>query len=74
MVASVATRVERLLEATGGGGDGACLEYGGPHNFGPDDTYELVFIEPDGPEDREEWCETCGRQTEFVVRFPEDLS
>jgi hypothetical protein len=59
--------VSRLEEATGGGGE--CPECGGPD--GPDDhtTYELIFVE----ESEEEWCETCGRQTGIVIRWPEDL-
>jgi len=73
MVASVASKVARLLDATGGG-DGACLDCGGPDDFGPDDTYEIVWIDPNGAEDREVWCETCGMQTRFVIRWPEDLS
>ena len=73
---TIERRVARL-EATGGGGSGGfppCLECGGPDDFGPDNTYELIFIDPGGPEDKEEFCETCGRQTRFVIRFPEDLS
>ena len=64
------TTIERrvaALEAPSGGG--RCPECGGPDD--PDDhtTYEVVFVE----EAQEEWCETCGRQTEFVIRWPEDL-
>jgi hypothetical protein len=70
------TRRVRALEGGGGGSRGfpPCPECGGPDDFGPDNTYELIFIDPGGPEDKEEFCETCGRQTRFVIRFPEDLS
>ena len=63
---TIERRVAALEEASGGG---ECPECGGPD--GPDDhtTYEVVFVE----EAEEEWCETCGRQTEFVIRWPEDL-
>jgi hypothetical protein len=56
------------LEAAAGGGSG-CPECGGPDD--PDDhtPYEVVFDD----EAEEEWCETCGRQTGFVIRWPEDL-
>jgi hypothetical protein len=69
MVSSLQAKVSRL-EAAAGGGRG-CPECGGPD--GPDDhtTYEIVFV--DEVAEGEEWCETCGRQTEFVIRWPEDL-
>ena len=65
---SIKRRVARLEESAGGGS--GCPECGGPDD--PDDhsTYELVWVE----EAEEEWCETCGRQTGFVVRWPEDLA
>jgi hypothetical protein len=71
MVSSLTRKVSRLEEATGGSGD--CPDCGGPDD--PDDhsSYELVWVDPGGPDDREEWCETCGRQTGFVIRWPEDL-
>jgi hypothetical protein len=64
---AIERRVSALEEAAGGGGE--CPECGGP--AGPDDhtTYELVFDD----EVEEEWCETCGRQTGFVIRWPEEL-
>jgi hypothetical protein len=63
-------RIE-MLEAIYGAS--ACPDCGGPD--APDDhsSYELVWVDPGGPDDREEWCETCGRQTGFVIRWPEDL-
>jgi hypothetical protein len=69
MVASVATKVLRLEKATGGDG-GECPRCGwggGDNDFGPHDTYELVWVDPDGPEDREEFCEACGRQLVYVL-------
>jgi hypothetical protein len=67
MVSSLQAKVSRLEEAAGGGGE--CPECGGPDD--PDDhtTYELIFDD----EAEEEWCETCGRQTGIVIRWPEDL-
>jgi hypothetical protein len=51
----------------------ACPECGGGgagDGGGNNDTYEVVWVD----EAEEEWCETCGRQTAIVVRWPEDLS
>lgn len=70
MVSSAATRVDRLLQATGG--DGECPECGGPDDPGDHYSYEVVWVVPGGPEDNETWCESCGRQTGIVVRWPED--
>ena len=69
MVSSLQAKVSRLEEASGGGG-GECPECGGPDV--PDDhiTYEIVWVD----DAEEEWCETCGRQTGIVIRWPEDLS
>jgi len=67
MVSSLQAKVSRLEEATGGGAE--CPECGGPDDPGDHTTYELVFVE----EAEEEWCETCGRQTGIVIRWPEDL-
>ena len=72
MALTTQTRRVRALEATGGGGSGGfppCPECGGPDDFGPDNTYELVF--DDTVED--EWCPACGRQTSLVIKFAEDL-
>jgi hypothetical protein len=66
-VASIERRVAALEESIGGGGE--CPECGGPDEPDEHTTYEVVWAE----EAQEEWCETCGRQTGFVIRWPEDL-
>jgi hypothetical protein len=63
---TIERRVAALEEASGGG---RCPECGGPDEPGDHTTYELVFVD----EAEEEWCETCGRQTGIVIRWPEDL-
>ena len=66
MVSSAATRIEKLLEATGG--DGECPECGGPED--PDkDSYELRWLDPGEADPVETWCETCRRQTTIVVTW-----
>jgi hypothetical protein len=67
MVRTIERRVARLEESIGG--SGKCPECGGPDDFGPDNTYELVF--DDTVED--EWCPACGRQTSLVIKFAEAL-
>jgi endogenous inhibitor of DNA gyrase (YacG/DUF329 family) len=67
MVRTIERRVARLEESIGG--SGKCPECGGPDDFGPDNTYELVF--DDTVED--EWCPACGRQTSVVIKFAEDM-
>jgi endogenous inhibitor of DNA gyrase (YacG/DUF329 family) len=67
MVRTIERRVARLEESIGG--SGKCPECGGPDDFGPDNTYELVF--DDTVED--EWCPACGRQTSVVIKFAEAL-
>ena len=59
-------RLAALEETSGGGG---CPECGGPDDPHDHSTYELVFVD----EAEEEWCETCGRQIGFVLRWSEDL-
>ena len=67
MVSSLQAKVSRLEAAVGGGGE--CPECGGPDDPDEHTTYEVVWAE----EAQEEWCETCGRQTGIVIRWPEDL-
>ena len=68
MVRSLERRVSRLEESTGGGGK--CPECGwGGDDFGPDDTYEVEWIDPGRAEDREEFCEVCGRQLAYVITW-----
>jgi hypothetical protein len=69
---TIERRIVRLEEATGGD----CPDCGGPSGAGPsgagpDDysSYEVVWVD----HAEEEWCETCGRQTGIVIRWPEDL-
>jgi hypothetical protein len=58
----------------GGGGGPRCPECGGlpDRDPDPDDIYELVFVEDDEEMPEDEFCETCGRQTELVLRFEDD--
>jgi hypothetical protein len=72
MVSSVATKVSRLEEATGGGGwDGPpCDEcgWGGgeePFENHHGDTYQIVFDEPA----EEETCSSCGRVLSMTIFF-----
>ena len=76
MVTIIESRVARLEAAAGSGGK--CPDCGGPGGAGgagPDDhsSYEIVWVDPGGPDAREAWCATCGRQTAIVIRWPEDL-
>ena len=71
-ITAIQRRVARLEEAAGGGGE--CSDCGGPNDPGDHScSYEVIFIDPGGPEDREEWCAGCGRQTRIVLRWPEDM-
>ncbi len=76
MVSSVQAKLSRLETATGGGDDGECPEcgWGGGDEFGPNDSYELTWVDPGGPEDREEWCESCGRQLVIRITWGDDAS
>ena len=70
MVTTIERRVAAMEESAGGGDE--CPRCGGDDNDG--DAYELTFIDPDGPYDREEFCEECGRQLVYVVHWEEDLN
>jgi len=59
-------RVARLEEAAGGGECPRCGWGGGDDDNRP---YELTFIDPGGPDDREEFCEECGRQLVYVLTW-----
>ena len=74
MVTSVQTKVRHLEAATGGGNGGECPECGWPEggDFGPNDTYEITWVDPGGPEDKNEFCETCGRQTVIVITWGDE--
>ena len=75
MVTSVQAKVSRLEEATGGTGGDACPLCGGSgDDFGPDDTYEVEWVDPGGPGDREEFCEACGRQLVYVITWGDEAS
>jgi hypothetical protein len=63
-----AVSIESRLRRLEGRGGGVCPECGGDEG-GNDDTYEVVWVD----DAEEEWCETCGRQTTIVIRWPEDL-
>ena len=75
MVRSVQAKVARLEAATGGD-DGECPECGwdGGDDFGPRDTYELTWVDPGDSEDKDEWCETCGRQLVIRITWGDDIS
>ena len=70
MVRSLERRVARLEDAAGGGGGCPECGWGG----GDDDnyTYEITFIDPGGPDDREEFCEACGRQLVYVLTWGDE--
>ena len=74
MVTSVQAKVSWLEKATGGSGGDECPRcgWGGGDDFGPDDTYEVEWVDPGGPDDREEFCEACGRQLVYVVTWGDD--
>jgi len=74
MVRSLQRRVTRLEEAGGGGGECPGCGGDGGDDFGPSDTYEIVWVNPGGPEDREEFCEACGRQLAFVITWGDEAS
>ena len=71
MLSSLKRRVVTLEKAIGGDG-GECPRCG--WGGGDDDhhSYELVFIDPGGPEDREEYCEACGRKLVHVLTWGDE--
>jgi hypothetical protein len=76
MVTSVQAKVSRLEEATGGDGGDECPRcgWGAGDDFGPDDTYEVKWVDPGGPDDREEFCEACSRQLVYVITWGDEVS
>jgi hypothetical protein len=71
MVSSVATKVGRLLEATGGTG-GECPRCGWGGGDDDNHTYEVTSINPGGSDDREEFCEVCSRQLVYVLTWGDE--
>jgi hypothetical protein len=78
MMATIEKRVADLETSHGiggGGGGPRCPECGGlpdREEFGPHDTYELVFVEEGEEMPEDEWCPECGAQTQFVIRYADD--
>ena len=69
MTTQAMTKRVGLLEASYGGSE-ACPECGDPPDGkrGPNDTYELIFVDPE--EDSEnEWCQTCGRPIRITLTW-----
>jgi len=71
-VTIIESRVARLEAAAGSGGK--CPDCGGAGGAGPDDhsSYEIVWVDPGGPDDREEFCEECGRQLVYVLTWGDE--
>jgi hypothetical protein len=68
MVRSLERRVVALEEATSGD-DGECPRCGWGGGDDDNHTYELTFIDPGGPDDREEFCEASGRQLVYILTW-----
>ena len=43
---------------------------GGPGDDNP--PYELTWIDPGGADDREEYCEECGRQLVYILTWRDE--
>ncbi len=71
MVTTIERRVARLEESAGGGGCSRCGWGGGGDDNRP---YELTWIDPGGPDDREEFCEECGRQLVYVLTWGDEAT
>ena len=74
MVSTIQRDIERLRTATGRGNGGECPEcgWGGGDDFGPRDTYEVPWVDPGGAAEKEEWCESCGRQLVIVLTWGDE--
>jgi hypothetical protein len=70
LIRSLERRVSRLEESVGDGGECPRCGWGG----GDDDNrpYEVTFIDPGGPDDREEYCEACGRQLVYTLHWGDE--
>jgi hypothetical protein len=72
----VATTIERrvaALEESAGGG-GKCPECGGGGGDDDNRPYEVEWVDAGGPDDRGEFCETCGRQLVYVITWGDETS
>jgi len=58
--------------AAGDGGECLRCGGGGGSDHGADNTYELVWIDPGGPDDREEFCEARSRQLVYVLTWGDE--
>jgi hypothetical protein len=63
---TIQRRVARLEESAGGG---ECSRCGWAEPGDDNRPYELRWIDPGGPDDREEFCEECGRQLVYVLTW-----
>src|SRR5688500_17591284 len=71
MVRSLERRVVALEAATGGDG-GECSRCGWGGGEDDNHTCELTFIDPGGPDDREEFCQACGRQLVYILTWGDE--
>jgi hypothetical protein len=70
MATTIQRRVARLEESAGG----KCSRcgWGGREPGDENRPYELRWIDPGGPDDREEFCEECGRQLVYVLTWGDE--
>jgi hypothetical protein len=71
MVRSLERRVVALEETTSGD-DGECPRCGWGGGDDDNHTYELTFIDPGGPDDKEEFCEASGRQLVYILTWGDE--
>ena len=65
---TIQRRVARLEDASNAGGECPECGWGGGDNC----SYEVKWVDPGGPDDREEFCETCGRQVAYVLTWGDE--